>query len=122
MITGFAVAYHNVKNFKKAKQWYQEKLGLTPDFGSDEMGWLEFCVGDSKTTVSINQIPKNSKRVPQRQATIVFRCDNIQQTVAELKKKGVKFQGKIEDVGPVLIATFSDPEGNVMQVVETKKG
>jgi len=22
MITGFAVAYHNVKNFKKAKQWY----------------------------------------------------------------------------------------------------
>ena len=121
MITGFAVAYHNVRNFKKAKQWYIEKLRLVPDFGSEEMRWQEFCAGDSKTTVSINQIPKKPKKAPRKQATIVFRCDNIQQTVAELKKKGVKFSGGIVDEGPVLIATFSDPEGNVMQVVEAKQ-
>ncbi len=125
MITGFGVAYHNVKNFKKAKQWYIEKLGFKPDFGSDEMGWQEFCVGPpgaGKTTVSINQIPKKPKKAPRKQATIVFSCNDINQTVAELKKKGVKFQGKIEDAGPVLIATFADPEGNVMQVVQTKQG
>jgi predicted enzyme related to lactoylglutathione lyase len=120
MITGFSVAYHNVKNFKKAKQWYMEKLGLAPDFGSDEMGWQEFKIGNSTTTVSINQIPKKPKKAPRKQATIVFACDDIQQTVAELKKKGVKFQGKIEDMGPVLIATFADLEGNIMQVVQTK--
>jgi len=123
MITGFSVAYHYVKNFKKAKQWYIDKLGLKPDFGSDEMGWQEFCAGDSKTTVSINSTgpPQAGKTAPRKGATIVFACDDIKQTVAELKKKGVKFKGDIMDAGPVLIATFSDPDGNVMQVVQTKQ-
>jgi predicted enzyme related to lactoylglutathione lyase len=77
-------------------------------------------VGDSKTTVSINSPGKGRKTLPRKGATIVFLCDDIKQTVADLKKKGVKIKGKVEDVGPVWIATFSDPDGNVMQVVQSK--
>ena len=70
-------------------------------------------MGDSKTTVSINSLGKRNT-APRKGATVVFLCDDLKLTVADLKKKGVKFSGDIQDVGPVWMASFSDPDGNVM--------
>ncbi|MHA1355887.1 MAG: hypothetical protein ACTSPK_13495 [Candidatus Heimdallarchaeota archaeon] len=40
-----------------------------------------------------------------------------------MEEKGVEFYGKnkIQDVGPTLVATFCDPEGNWMQLSQRKK-
>lgn len=40
---------------------------------------------------------------------ISFFCDNIEETVAKLKAKGVEFTGGIEDQGYGLVTTFKVP-------------
>ena len=64
-------------------------------------------------------------RFVEKQAVMIsFRVDDIEIAVAELVAKGVKFypskEKAIFDVGPSLVATFVDPDGNWMQLSQPK--
>ena len=49
---------------------------------------------------------------------ISFYCDDIEKTVEELKAKGVKFKGKIEDHGYGLVTYFKVPGNFYVQLYQ----
>ena len=51
---------------------------------------------------------------------ISFYCDNIEETVAELKTKGVEFTKPVEDHGYGLVAFFKVPGGFELQLYQPK--
>ncbi len=53
-------------------------------------------------------------------ADISFYCDNIEETVEELKSKGVTFEGKIEDHGYGFVTHFHVPGDFTIQLYQPK--
>ena len=51
---------------------------------------------------------------------ISFFCDDIEETVDELKSKGVKFKGEIEDHGYGLVTFFKVPGDFFLQLYQPK--
>jgi hypothetical protein len=51
---------------------------------------------------------------------ISFYCDDIERTVAELKKRGVEFTAPIEDHGYGLVTFFKVPGGFELQLYQPK--
>ena len=49
-----------------------------------------------------------------------FYCDDIKGTVAEMKKRGVKFTGPIENRGYGMVTYFSAPGGITVQLYEPR--
>jgi catechol 2,3-dioxygenase-like lactoylglutathione lyase family enzyme len=97
------------------RAFLRDKLGLKArDIGG---GWLIFdlpeadmgCHPADETDGAISGTPN-----------ISFYCDDIKKTVEELKAKGVKFKGKIEDHGYGLVTFFQAPGDFWIQLYQPK--
>ena len=64
--------------------------------------------------------PRGSYRAPSGTPDISFYCDDIEATVAELKAKGVRFTGKVEDHGYGLVTHFVMPGDIRVQLYEPR--
>ena len=60
------------------------------------------------------------KTVPPELNSISFYCDDLAQTVADLKAKGVEFTDEITDAGFGLITHFQMPGGVVAELYEPR--
>jgi catechol 2,3-dioxygenase-like lactoylglutathione lyase family enzyme len=116
--SGFAV-----DDVAKAKQFYEETLGLEV---SEENGLLTLhLAGDRPTLV----YPKPD-HVPATYTILNFPVEDIEAAVDELAARGVQFEryegtqmetdarGVFRGGGP-LIAWFKDPAGNILSVIQT---
>lgn len=115
----------SVDDLQKARQFYGDILGLNVIEG--EMGVLELHISGGNPILIY---PKDN-HVPATFTILNFPCTNIEQTVDELKKRGVTFESyhdksiKTDEKnifrgeGP-LIAWFKDPAGNILSVLEQK--
>ena len=124
MILGIDVSFIHVKDPEKMAKWYEEKLGLKIEHKTPDLGWQEFAFPEKLTTrFALDYGGPNPSEVEAQPIIISFKVANIESTVKTLEEKGVEFYGKnkINDVGPTLVATFSDPEGNWMQLSQRKK-
>ena len=103
------------------RDFYTQKLGLTPGYGDDH--WQEFIMPEgSRFGLDFTGYPRS---VIEKQVVMIsFKVADIHQAVSLLKGKGVSFaetpQGIVFDVGPTLVATFKDPDGNWMQISQRK--
>jgi len=119
----------SVDDLAKAKQFYGEILGL--EVSDDPMGLLNLHLGSG---VSVMVYPK-SNHIPATYTVLNFPVENIDETVDELIKKGVKFEHydmpeiKTDEKGIARsddpskgpnIAWFTDPAGNILSVLEEK--
>ncbi|HUU78281.1 MAG TPA: VOC family protein [candidate division Zixibacteria bacterium] len=123
MIKGIDVVFIHVKNPEKMAKWYKENLGFDISYKTPDLGWQEFRMPNSpQTRFALDYGGPNPSEVEQQTIMISFKVDNIQLAITELEKKGIIFWGKnkIMDVGPTLIATFKDPEGNFVQISQKK--
>lgn len=85
------------------RAFLRDKLGFkATDVGE---GWLIFDLPEA----DMGCHPADEKEAPSGTPDISFYCDDIKQTVAELKKKGVKFRGEVEDHGYGLVTHFQMP-------------
>jgi len=120
-----AFASFSVNDLKKAKQFYGQTLGLQV---SETPEGLELKVG-GKSGVFIYPKPNHE---PATFTVLNFPVNDIDEAVASLKERGVKFeQYQLPDIktdkdgvargphGPQ-IAWFKDPAGNILSVVEPK--
>lgn len=98
-----------VSDAKKSAKWYHEKLGFDTSTEDDHWvtawpkgaGWkLHLCEGKLE--------PGNTG--------IGLYSNDVKETVAELKKKGVKFARDYTKTEWGEIAQFEDPDGNVIWV------
>lgn len=122
-----AFSSFSVDNLQKAKKFYGETLGLEV---SEAYGGrlLELHIGGG-TNILI--YPKDN-HTPATFTILNFPVENLEQSVDDLTKRGVRFEiyneGDIKtdekgislsDEGPK-IAWFKDPAGNVLSMLEEK--
>jgi catechol 2,3-dioxygenase-like lactoylglutathione lyase family enzyme len=112
----------SVDDLKKAKQFYENTLGLEV---SESKEGLELHPQD--TTVFVYPKPNHK---PATFTVLNFLVDDIDSAVDDLKQKGVDFEhyedpiqtdkkGIHRNGGPA-IAWFKDPAGNILSVIQEK--
>jgi len=116
-----AFSSFSVNDLKKAKDFYIETLGLEV---IESPEGLEM----QAPGVHVFLYPK-ANHAPATFTVLNFRVENVEQTVDELTKRGVRFEKYEGDIktdekgihrggkGPK-IAWFKDPAGNILSVIE----
>ncbi len=93
------------------RAFLRDKLGFSAvDVGE---GWLIFDLPEADMGVH----PTDGSP-PSGTHDISLYCDDIEQTVAELKAKGVEFLDEIADHGYGLVTHFAIPGGSRMQLYQ----
>jgi predicted enzyme related to lactoylglutathione lyase len=111
-------------DIERAKTWYREKLGLTPE--KEHLGHLRFKLG-SGTELIIYTSPTTAGTAKNTQAE--FTVQGIESVMENFRSNGVQFDEL--DLGPVKTvngllkgeqfgksAWFKDSEGNTIQLSE----
>lgn len=103
MIKGVHTLFYS-SDAEGLRNFLRDKLGFkATDIGE---GWLIFDLPEADMGVH----PAEKKReAPSGMHDITFYCDDIKETVKELKAKGVEFKGEIEDHGYGLVTYFKVP-------------
>lgn len=106
---------HPVRNLERAVEFYRDVLRLDLHFVAKDVGWAEFDVGGS--TLALREV--KSGFVPS-QSSICFLVTEIEEEVAYLKEKGVKFREEIQEIpgGQGRYIWFLDPDGNRLDFYE----
>jgi predicted enzyme related to lactoylglutathione lyase len=109
--------YYWVSDMDRAVKFYEEILGL-PLARRDGETWAEFDAGPIR--LNLHQGVEGWPPQPGG-ATAVFRVDDLEAARSELEGRGVEF-GHAAEVGEYArYATFSDPDGNTLQLIEYRK-
>jgi hypothetical protein len=99
------------------REFFRDKLNLNgTDIGD---GWLIFDLPEADLGCHPADV-SGKHGAPSGTQDISFYCDNIEQTVKELKNKGVKFKGEIEDHGYGLVTYFKVPGDFYIQLYQPK--
>ena len=100
------------------RAFLRDKLGLSAtDVGG---GWLIFDLPEAD--MGCHPSDESGEGAKSGTADISFYCDDINQTVEELKAKGVAFKGKIEDHGYGFVTHFYVPGDFTVQLYQPKYG
>jgi hypothetical protein len=97
------------------RAFLRDKIGLkATDIGD---GWLIFDLPEA----DLGCHPSDEEHgAPSGTHDISFYCEDIKQTVKELKAKGVRFNGKIEDHGCGFVTHFNVPGNFAVQLYQPK--
>jgi hypothetical protein len=96
------------------RAFFREQLKLhTNDIGH---GWLIFDLPEADLGVH----PADDDGGNAGTHDLSFYCDDIQGTVAELRERGVKFKGEVEDRGWGLVTNIDVPGGLTLMLYEPR--
>ena len=107
-----------VKNVEKARRFYEDTLGLTPEpNGMEDI--LHYRAGATSFVVYPSEYAGSNKATALTWAV----GDRLDDEVAALKRKGVTFEhydlpgtvrrGDVHESGSIRNAWFKDPDGNI---------
>jgi len=114
MITGVHTMFYT-SDADKLRAFLRDKLKLSfTDVGG---GWLIFDLPEAEMGCHPADARDGS---PAGTHNISFYCDDIQKTVATLKRRGVKFVGGIADHGYGLVTHFKMPGGVEVQLYQPR--
>ena len=115
-----AIATVAVRNLETARKFYQDTLGLTKVMENEEV--LAFKTG--KSTLFVYRSPHAGTN---RATAVTFVAEEVEDLVRTLKGRGVTFehyelpnltrQGDLHVAGPMKVAWFKDPDGNIFSLV-----
>jgi predicted enzyme related to lactoylglutathione lyase len=118
-------AYIPARDVKRARQFYESKLGLKPK--EETGGGVVYEFG--KGTACFLYPTENAGTSKASQA--FWQVDDIEREVAELKKRGVRFEeydmpgmkpkNSIYTGGGAKAAWFKDSEGNILALIQNEK-
>jgi hypothetical protein len=115
MIRGMHAMFYS-SEAEALRKLLRDKLGLAAtDVGE---GWLIFDAPEADLGVH----PTEGGDVPSGTADISFYCDDIAQTVRELRARGVEFTQDVEDHGYGLVTFFKVPGNFRIQLYQPKYG
>src|ERR1700722_1793683 len=108
MITHIAFTVYPVSDISRSRRFYEEVLGLklAHDFSNR---WIEYDVAGQ--TFAITTMMEENKPGAQG-AGIAFEVDDLDKTLADLKKANVKFMMDAFSTPVCPMAGISDPPGN----------
>ncbi|MGG1664235.1 VOC family protein [Brevibacillus sp. NRS-1366] len=114
MITKIATVAVYVEDQQKAKVFWTEKVGFEIK-QEHPMGpgstWLE--VGPKGAESALVIYPRSMmKNWAELKPSIVFVCDDIEQTYETMRANGVEFEGELNKMQWGTFASFRDEDGN----------
>ena len=113
MIRGLHAMFYS-SQADELREFLRDKLGFNgTDVGG---GWLIFDTPEADIGVH----PTDGNEVASGTSDISFYCDNINQTVRDLRSRGVEFTQEVEDHGYGLVTHFKVPGGFKVQLYEPK--
>ena len=113
MIRGLHAMFYS-SQANELRAFLRDKLGLKgTDVGE---GWLIFNPPEADLGVH----PTEDNEPPSGTSDISFYCDDINETVRELKSRGVEFTKEIDDHGYGFVTYFKVPGGFTVQLYEPK--
>jgi catechol 2,3-dioxygenase-like lactoylglutathione lyase family enzyme len=113
MIRGLHAMFYS-SHAEELRAFFRDQLGLAGTDVGD--GWLIFDAPEADLGVH----PSADSEVPSGTADISFYCDDIAQTVRELRARGVEFTQEVEDHGYGLVTRFQVPGGFSVQLYQPK--
>ena len=109
-----------VRDLNAAVTWYQETLGFSVLYVMDEMGWAELQTEVTGVNVGLSQV---EEVVVGGGATLTFGVKDIDAARRQLEERGVRFDGDTQVIPDMVkVATFYDPDGNVLMFFEDLSG
>ena len=114
MIKGMKFASVPVADQDRALEFYTKKLGfriITDAPFSDDQRWIELGIPNAQTSVVLFTPDEHKDRIGESQ-NITFWTDDVKGTYADLKAKGVEFQGEPMTMDWGTFVIFKDSEGN----------
>ncbi|HSX47522.1 MAG TPA: VOC family protein [Patescibacteria group bacterium] len=118
-----AVATIAVKDMEKAKDFYENTLGLSAKEAED-VGGIMYTCGSTSIFVYKSEYAGSNKAT----SACWGAADDFESIVSGLQGKGVKFEeyddlpgvnreGAIHTMGDLKAAWFKDPDGNILNIV-----
>jgi catechol 2,3-dioxygenase-like lactoylglutathione lyase family enzyme len=119
LLRGVDHVYYWTADMDRAAAFYSEVLGL-PLVRRSSDAWAEFDGGPIR--VALHGVHEG-EAVPTGGATAVFEVDDLDDAMTFLNGKGVAFDQHIGEVeGFARFASFLDPDGNTLQLIEYRGG
>jgi glyoxalase/bleomycin resistance protein/dioxygenase superfamily protein len=113
MIRGMHAMFYSSQD-EALREFLRDKLGLAgTDVGG---GWLIFDAPEADLGVH----PTEGSEPESGTADISFYCDDIVQTVRELRARGVEFTQEVEDHGYGLVTFFKVPGNFNVQLYQPR--
>ena len=113
-----------VSDLERARTFYEDTLGLTRSPGEEEKGVLGFRTGDTGLIVYQSDYAGTNGA----NAVVWQMKGDLVETVNHLRAKGVTFErydfpgmewrDGVHEAGPVKLAWFKDPDGNILHLTE----
>lgn len=100
------------QDLERARAFYAQTLGFTPVLENPGGSFYE---GGEGTRFFVF---KSEGRPSGDHTQMGFSVSRIEQVVAELRERGVQFEGDVNDLGAIKNAFFRDSEGNLVGLVE----
>ncbi len=120
------ISSFSVNDLAEARKFYSQKLGINVSEDSNMKGMLYLNIGGGNK-VMLYEKPNHT---PATFTVLNFPVTDVENTVDDLAGKGIRFEqysGElktdkkgISHGGPVKIAWFKDPAGNIISVVQEK--
>lgn len=114
------LVWTEASRFQALRDFYVETLDLRPR--ADRPGHVDFEWGEMRLTIAVHEELRGRSRDPLR-LMINLAVDDIEATHARLRAAGVAFSRPPErEPWGGLIATFEDPDGNTLQLLQLPDG
>ena len=102
-----------VTDLERSTRFYAETLGL------EQIGhghWPEFQLGENVSLYLVDPTNIGREFAGPHTSAIALRVPDVEDARTELEAKGVEFRGETFDTGVCHMASFADPDGNVLML------
>ncbi len=114
-ISGVDTVFVKVIDLDVATDWYSDILGIRP--GPRYGDWQVLDVG-GPVTFGLHRFDAVPDAV---NAVVALKVGDLDEAIRTLSESGVEsIDGEVTDTGYKRFATFADPDGNHIQLIETK--
>lgn len=115
---GIFLSWIVVKDIKQAIKFYTDVVGLTLKEFHPEFGWAELA-GPRGSSLGIGQENSETPMKAGVNAVVTIAVDDIDVARQHYLAKGATLVGEVIEVpGHVKMQTFTDVDGNTMQIVQ----
>jgi len=109
----------HVSSLEKAREFYVAKLGLEVIEETPALNLFSVKAGGVRISIFAGYEPNANPFEKKASTHIIFKTDDIEKTMKELKKRGVEFKGEIfEAPGFIRDIATTDPDGNVIEIAQ----
>ncbi|MDF3001753.1 MAG: glyoxalase/bleomycin resistance protein/dioxygenase [Bacillota bacterium] len=106
-----------VDDMNKARDYYENTLGLALKFDFSAKGMIAFCVGEEEPAIILKDVARFGEIKP----SVWLEVESVESEYARLKAKGVAFLSEPIVIHTGLAVEFEDPFGNRFGITDYTK-